>query len=81
MPDHIADREIVIQALRDELVGPSPQGEPIDCSGQIAFAERLSSRTGLGHNRIRVRKSSSEIHQQRGMVSLCYTQRVQVMTP
>ena len=43
MPDHIADREIVIQALRDELVGPSPQGEPIDCSGQIAFAEAQQS--------------------------------------
>ena len=39
MPDHIANREIVIEALREELVGPSPQGEQIDCSGEVAFAE------------------------------------------
>ena len=39
MPDHIANREIVIEALREELVGPSPQGEQIDCSGVVAFAE------------------------------------------
>ena len=39
MPDHIANREIVIEALREELVGPSPQGEQIDCSGGVAFAE------------------------------------------
>ena len=39
MPDHIANREIVIEALREELVGPSPQGEQIDCSGEVAFAD------------------------------------------
>ncbi len=39
MPDHIANREVVIKALREELVGPSPQGEQIDCRGEVAFTE------------------------------------------
>ena len=43
MSDHAANREIVIKALREELVGPSPQGEQIDCSGQIAFADARQS--------------------------------------
>ncbi|NEU73109.1 helicase [Hassallia byssoidea VB512170] len=37
MPDHIANRDKIIQALREELVGPSPQGKPIKCSGEITF--------------------------------------------
>ena len=43
MPDHIANREIVIEELRKELVGPSPQGERIDCSGEVAFTEARKS--------------------------------------
>ena len=39
MADHTANRETVISALREELVGPSPQGEPVDCSGGVAFDE------------------------------------------
>ncbi|KAF1083762.1 hypothetical protein SPSYN_03111 [Sporotomaculum syntrophicum] len=37
MSVHINNREKIIQALREELVGPSPQGEEIDISGQIVF--------------------------------------------
>ena len=43
MPDHTANREIVINALREELVGPSPQGEQIDCNGEVAFTEARQS--------------------------------------
>ena len=43
MSDHIANREIVIKALREELVGPSPQGEQINCSGEVAFTEARKS--------------------------------------
>ena len=43
MPDHTANREIVIDALREELVGPSPQGEQIDCNGEVAFTEARQS--------------------------------------
>lgn len=37
MSIHIENREKIIQALREELVGPSPQGEEIDSSGPIFF--------------------------------------------
>ena len=43
MPDHTANREIVINALREELVGPSPQGEQIDCNREVAFTEARQS--------------------------------------
>ena len=43
MPDHISNREIVINALRDELVGPSPQGEQIDCGGEVTFTDTRQS--------------------------------------
>ena len=43
MSDHIANREIVIKALIEELVGPSPQGEQIDCRGAVAFTEARQS--------------------------------------
>jgi len=39
MPDHVSNREAVLQALRDELVGPAPRGEEIDCSLDISFEE------------------------------------------
>lgn len=35
MPDHIANRDSVLQALRQELVGPCPLGEEIDCAQAI----------------------------------------------
>ena len=38
-PDHIARREDVLEALRQELLGPSPQGQEIDCHGEISFRE------------------------------------------
>lgn len=38
-PDHIANRDLIIQDLREELVGPSPQGKEIDCTGPILFED------------------------------------------
>src|SRR5271154_6766645 len=35
MADHIANRDAVLQALRQELVGPHPLGEEIDCAAAI----------------------------------------------
>ena len=43
MPVHTANRELVIDALREELVGPSPQGEQIDCSKDVVFKEARQS--------------------------------------
>jgi hypothetical protein len=37
MTEHIENRDKIIQALREELVGPSPQGKPRNCSGEITF--------------------------------------------
>lgn len=37
MADHIANRDAVLQALRQELVGPHPLGEEIDCAAAIQF--------------------------------------------
>lgn len=42
-PDHISNREEIIEALHDELVGPRPQGDPIDCSGTVSFTEKNDS--------------------------------------
>lgn len=36
--DHIENREKIIQTLREEIVGPSPLGEEIDCTGEIVFS-------------------------------------------
>lgn len=38
MSDHHSSREQVVCALRQELMGPSPQGREIDCSQAIVFA-------------------------------------------
>ena len=35
MPDHIASRDAVLKALREELVGPCPLGQAIDCGQAI----------------------------------------------
>lgn len=37
MTSHLENRERLVQALKDELVGPSPQGQPIDCSNLPQF--------------------------------------------
>ena len=39
MIDHLTNRESVIDAVRKELVGPFPQGNPIDCIGEVVFSE------------------------------------------
>lgn len=36
---HIENREKILQQLKEELVGPSPFGEEIDCSKDINFTE------------------------------------------
>lgn len=43
MPDYIAAREALATALAEELVGPCPRGQEIDCSKEIAFRDRESS--------------------------------------
>ena len=43
IPDHIAGRKHIIQILQEELQGPSPQGDPIDCTTEIVFKEREAS--------------------------------------
>jgi hypothetical protein len=39
MADHIANRDTVLLALRQELVGPCPLGHEIDCTGPIQLNE------------------------------------------
>lgn len=43
MPDFIKGRESMIQALKEELVGPSPQGKEIDVTQLISFDEAKQS--------------------------------------
>ncbi len=43
MPDYLKGRERLVTALREELVGPSPRGTEIDCTGDIAFPDRESA--------------------------------------
>ncbi len=43
MPDFLAGRQAVRDALREELVGPSPHGTPIDCTEDVAFPDREAS--------------------------------------
>ncbi len=35
MIDHVQNRKTIIQALREEFVGPAPKGEEVDCSRPI----------------------------------------------
>lgn len=42
-PNHIEGRSRVIEALRSELVGPSPVGRPLDLSRPVAFATKEDS--------------------------------------
>lgn len=43
MVDHIANRRRVISSLREELVGPAPQGKELDCTGDVIFASTPDS--------------------------------------
>jgi hypothetical protein len=39
MPDHIANRDALLRALREELVGPCPLGQEIDCTQPIRLED------------------------------------------
>ena len=44
MVDHIVNRRLLIDKLKEELVGPAPLGDEIDCSKEVALpAEEKSS--------------------------------------
>ena len=43
MVDHFAGREAVAAALRAELVGPDPRGEPLDTTAPIVFDQQKDS--------------------------------------
>lgn len=43
MVDHIANRTVLLDSLRRELVGPDPRGEELDCDQAITFADTESS--------------------------------------
>ncbi len=45
---NIENRDKLEQSLREELVGPSPQGEPIDCTQPLRF-ENWSASNGPWH--------------------------------
>lgn len=35
--NHLENRRLLVEALREELVGPSPRGQPVNCSGNVTF--------------------------------------------
>ena len=43
MAKHMENRAQLIKSLREELVGPSPQGEELDCAGDIRFEDARKS--------------------------------------
>lgn len=43
MPEYLEGRQALVTALREELVGPSPRGTAIDCTGDVAFPDRESA--------------------------------------
>jgi hypothetical protein len=43
MPDYTGGRDSILQALKEELVGPSPQGREIDCTQPISFDDPKQS--------------------------------------
>jgi len=43
MADYITGRNLILQSLMEELVGPSPQGKEIDCSVPVVFSEASES--------------------------------------
>lgn len=40
MSKHIENREQIIERLQRELVGPDPQGERLDCEGDVSFDKK-----------------------------------------
>lgn len=42
--NHVDNREKVISTLREEIIGPSPLGDEIDCSGEVVFSAEDSWR-------------------------------------
>ena len=40
---HIENRKIIIEKLREELIGPAPNGEELDCQKPIVFDEANES--------------------------------------
>ncbi|MGH2496278.1 MAG: helicase-related protein [Ktedonobacteraceae bacterium] len=43
MPDYVTGRKVILQTLKEELVGPSPQGKEIDCSRPLSFDDAKQS--------------------------------------
>jgi len=43
MPDFLAGRNAMLQALKEELVGPCPQGTEVNCEADIVFPDRDAS--------------------------------------
>jgi hypothetical protein len=43
MIDHVANRALLLDSLRRELVGPDPRGEEIDCTQSVTFAASVES--------------------------------------
>src|SRR6266436_4010849 len=43
MSNYIDGRNTILQALKEELVGPSPQGKEIDCTQPISFDDAKQS--------------------------------------
>jgi hypothetical protein len=58
MADHITNRDAVLQALRQELVGPHPLGEEIDCAAAIQLDD-----AGAAYRPYRQRGTGEEILQ------------------
>ncbi len=58
MVDHIANRKQMVRALCEELVGPAPTGEELDCSQGVTFGEATES-----YKRWRQKGSGEEILQ------------------
>ena len=40
MPSHIENRETIIERLREEMIGPAPRGDSLDCTKTLVFATR-----------------------------------------
>ena len=60
---HIENRKQILEFLKEELVGPSPQGKPIDCTGEIHFDDVAHSygpwhQMGSGEEVVRANKAN-----------------------
>lgn len=43
-PDHLINRDLVLQEIRKELVGPAPSGQEIDCTKPLSFDNASDAR-------------------------------------